>query len=402
MTFDVWVAAATALYVIAAAGLCYTLLALWAVNRYRPGTTASLSDSQPISILQPLCGAEPRLYESMKSLLEQDYPDTQIIWGVRDGNDPAVEIANRLAQEFPHRRTSLIIDARIHGANLKVSNLRNMLPSAEHGILLIADSDVMLPPDMISRLVASLTQPGTGAVTATYTGIADGTLASRLGALFINDWFMPSALVDLALNGPDGCYGPITAIHRHVLEEIGGLEALSDYLAEDNRMGRLVREKGYTLHVETLPVPTMVYEAGMADLLRHELRWARTVRSCRAFDHALQMVTFPLPMVIALAAVAGSPAGWGFLALHVASRQALHVLVRRRIPGSGPFAPWAVPVRECLCFLVWAISLVGNRISWRGHKFHLTSGGCIIPVDSLHRDALAAIDSPLLVGEEAQ
>lgn len=402
MGHDIWMVASAILYGVAVAGMCYSMIALWCVHRYRVAPPLLSAHTPPVSILQPLCGAEPRLYDSMKSLLMQDYPDAQIVWGVRDGTDPAIAVARRLAEEFPDRRTSLVIDARIHGANLKVSNLRNMLPSAERGIILIADSDVLLPPGMVTRMVSALLQPGTGAVTAAYTGLADDTLASGLGALFINDWFMPSALVDLALNGPDGCYGPLTAIHGHVLEEIGGLEALSDYLAEDNRMGRLVREKGYALHVERLPVPTLVHDAGMADLLRHELRWARTVRSCRTIDHALQVVTFPLPLVIALAIVADAPAGWILLALHLTARQALHFLVRRRIPGSGPFTPWTVPVRECLCFLVWAASLAGDRIQWRGHVFRLTPGGCIVPADIGHREALATPERPLLAGEEAQ
>jgi ceramide glucosyltransferase len=212
-------------------------------------------------------------------------------------------------------------------------------------------------------------------------------------------------LVDLALNGVDGCYGPLTAIHRHVLNEIGGLEGLTNYLAEDNRMGRLVREKGYGLHVERMPAPTMVYETGLRDLIRHEVRWARTVRCCRAFDHLLQVVTFPLPLVAALAIMASSAAGWAMLALHLSSRIGHHFLVRRRIPGSGPAMPWAVPLRECLCFLVWAISLRGNYILWRNNQFRLTAGGRIVPVDTLEghdsNGVLGGADIPVLVGDES-
>lgn len=389
MNQGVWSVITTALFGCAAAGLSYTFLALWFVSRFRPTAPHEMSpspiegqDFPPISILQPLCGAEPRLYDTLKSFLVQDYPQTQIVWGVRDGNDPAIAVVKRLQQEFPDARATLVVDARIHGANLKVSNLQNILPSCQHDILILADSDVLAAPDTVSKLVASLHQPGIGVVTTTYTGIAAGSLASHLGAMFINDWFIPSALVDLALNGSDGCYGPLTAIRRHVLQDIGGLETLADYLAEDNRMGRLARDRGWGLYVEPLPTPTVVNETRVIDLITHEVRWARTVRCCRPRDHILQVVTFPLPFLIALAALAPSPISWAILALHVCSRMILHIMVRALIPNTGRVMPLAVPLREALCFLVWAISLWGRTIRWRNTEFRLTKGGRMVSLET--------------------
>lgn len=410
MNQGAWSVITTVLFGCAAAGLSYTFLALWFVRRFRPSAPhpsahpLPLQAFPPVSILQPLCGAEPRLYDTLKSFLAQDYPNAQIVWGVRDGNDPAIAVVKRLQKEFPHARATLVVDARIHGANLKVSNLQNILPSCQHDVLILADSDVLAPPDTVSKLVASLHQPGIGVVTTTYTGIAAGSLASHLGAMFINDWFIPSALVDLALNGSDGCYGPLTAIRRHVLEEIGGFETLSNYLAEDNRMGRLARERGWGLYVEPLPTPTVVNETRLLDLITHEVRWARTVRCCRPRDHILQVVTFPLPFVIALALLAPSPVSWSILALHLWARMALHVMVRTLIPNTGPLKLWAVPLREALCFLVWAISLWGDTIRWRNAEFRLTKGGRMVSLETSHLGEAVQIaqpnEIPAMVGDK--
>jgi ceramide glucosyltransferase len=38
----------------------------------------------PVSVLKPLCGAEPGLYEHLRSFCLQDHQQYQIIFGVRD------------------------------------------------------------------------------------------------------------------------------------------------------------------------------------------------------------------------------------------------------------------------------------------------------------------------------
>src|SRR5260221_12432385 len=99
----------------------YLLLALWCVGRYR--AVAPASDAvPPVSILKPLCGAEPRLYECLRSFCTLDYPAYQIVFGVLDRHDPAIAIVERLIAEFPERDLTLIVDDTVHGLNLKASN----------------------------------------------------------------------------------------------------------------------------------------------------------------------------------------------------------------------------------------------------------------------------------------
>ncbi len=48
----------------------------------------------------------------------------------------------------------LSIDTRQRGSNRKVSNLRNMLPRADHQHLILADSDIVVPRDYLKRVTA--------------------------------------------------------------------------------------------------------------------------------------------------------------------------------------------------------------------------------------------------------
>ena len=362
---------------LALAGIAYLLIALSVVQRSRlraeNGTGPAFCP--PATILKPLCGEEPGLYQCLRSFCLQDYPVYQIVFGIRDSDDKARAVVERLMAEFPHLDLTLVCDARIRGPNLKVSNLVNMMAACRHDIVVISDSDVLVDPRALAAAIAPLAESSVGAVTCLYAGTAMGGLAARLGAAYINDWFLPSALVDHALSGVDGCWGPLTAVRRTALADAGGLEALAGYLADDNRLGRLLRRAGWEVRLCRHVVHTMSSEASLGELISHEMRWGRTVRTCRPSDHLLSLVTFPLPLLIALLAAAPTRWGAGLTILFVALRFVLHFAVRSRLPGPAKSSAWLLPLRELICFAVWAISLVGRRVTWRRRNYLITADG---------------------------
>jgi ceramide glucosyltransferase len=109
-----------------------------------------------------------------------------------------------------------------HGLNRKVSNLVNMWRRVDHEIVVVADSDMRVDPDYLSRVVAALEQPGVGAVTCLYHGSAATGLWARLAALSINAHFLPSVVVGLGLVLAHPCFGATIAFKRKALAEIGG------------------------------------------------------------------------------------------------------------------------------------------------------------------------------------
>ena len=374
---------------ISAAATCYLLLALWCVARYRPGTSGRQSGAAPadtgaplpaVTILKPLCGAEAGLYECLRSFCTIDHPTAQIVFGVRDAGDPAIAVVARLQREFRNRDIALAVDSRIHGANLKVSNLINMLALARHDIVVVSDSDVTIEPDAIRRILAPFADARVGAVTCLYRSAPRGDTASLFGALFIDGWFLSSAVVDATLNPVRYCYGPLSAVRRDALERIGGFEALADQLADDYELGRLVDRAGYRVVLSDCVVETAVAETWRS-LVSHELRWGRTVRICRPWQHVMAVVMWALPL--AALTLAGPP--WLALpgcALPLGLRLALHRLTRRRFGVLYAAPIWLVPLRELMCFAVWAASLSGRDVTWRGRAFRVEPGGVLVPTQA--------------------
>src|ERR1700722_10855918 len=209
---------------VAGAGLAagYAVVALAAVVVWKLRRQDGPSpQSHPVTILKPLCGAEPGLYENLRSFCEQHYPEFQIVFGVRDPRDPALGVVKRLQAEFPALRIDVVADPRQHGSNRKVSNLINMMAAARHDTLLMADSDAQVAPDYLVAVTAPLLDPRVGLVTCSYQGIPTPQIWSRLGAMYINEWYMPSVLL-ARLFGHDGfASGQTLCIRRDTLQAIG-------------------------------------------------------------------------------------------------------------------------------------------------------------------------------------
>jgi ceramide glucosyltransferase len=178
-----------------AAGCLYLLYAGWVTRRFAARALRRTGQLLPASILKPLCGEDPDLYENLASFCRQDYPAFQLVFGVQDPADPAIAVVRRLMAEFPGRDLALVVERGHDGGNLKVANLQNMLPAARHELIVIADSDMRVAPDYLAAVTAPLLDPATGLVTCLYRGVPAAGRWSRLGASHINHGFLPQALV---------------------------------------------------------------------------------------------------------------------------------------------------------------------------------------------------------------
>src|SRR5579863_7697315 len=154
--------------------LYYLLCLRSAIIFLRQRKTGEVSRTQalpPVSILKPLKGIDPEIYESFRSHCQQDYPEYEIIFGVSDPDDAAIESVKALKREFPDRRIQLVVSPVILGANVKVSNLAQMMAEARHDYLIVNDSDIRVQPDYLRRVIAPLADPNVGMVTCLYRGV---------------------------------------------------------------------------------------------------------------------------------------------------------------------------------------------------------------------------------------
>jgi ceramide glucosyltransferase len=368
------------LMVLTVFGAVQAVAGLLAVRAFSSRPPCRAVARPPVTILKPVCGDEPLLEEAIASFCSQHYPAFQLVIGAQDPNDPALVTARRLQARFPACDIAIIADTTRHGSNRKISNLINMLPAARHDLIVIADSDMHVRPDYLTRVIGALSQPGIGLVTTLCAGepAAHG-LAAQLGALHISHIFLPGALLAVALGRRD-CLGGTMALRRDTLKRVGGLSALVAHLADDNVLGTLVQRLGLAIHLaDTLPVVT-VQETSLRALWLHELRWARTIAALAPVAFVASALQFPLfwgllGVIISGGAVQPSLyflAAWAMRAAVVLGvDRALRDIRARPAP---PGKPWLLPVRDLLSVAELVASFGNDAVVWRGHTMKADGG----------------------------
>ena len=332
---------------------------------------------EPVSVLKPLHGIEPELHENLRSVVDQDYPAVQIVFGVRSATDAAIPVARAVMAERPGADTALVIDPAGRGSNLKVANLENMLPSARHDILVLADADMRVERHYLATVAAPLSDPAVGLVTCLYKGRSAGGLWSQLGAMQINYGFLPSALAGAAMRVGNGCFGATIALKRRTLERIGGFVPLRDELADDHRIGDAVRAHGGKVVLAPYLVENVVAEPSFGALWRHELRWARTARAMVPIGFAGSVIIHPVPVAALLALFDGlDPWACGLFLLTLAMRWGAAAALAG-ILGLPTRRLWALPLRDVLSFAVFVGSFCGRSVSWRDQFFRVDTTGRI-------------------------
>jgi ceramide glucosyltransferase len=393
-----WIAAG-----LSVVALTQTLAGALLVRRFgdraaaaRKAGSGPVANLDPVTVLKPLHGDEPLLEEALASICRQDYPAWQVVFGVQDPADTALPVVLRLQARFQDCDIAVVVDPTGHGANRKVANLINMLPAAKHDVLVIADSDVHVARDWLRRLAATLEAQGVGLVTTVYTGLVPrGPLpptpyhkgrgsagntppplvgggwgegaVGELGAIQINHYFLPGALMARALGRQD-CLGATMVLRRDTLERIGGFPALVDHLADDNVLGRLVQMLGLRVALaDTIPATT-VSEATLRQLWRHELRWARTIRALVPAQFAASVLQYPLVWAaLAILLAAGAPWSIAWFAAAWGLRSLTAIGTDRALGLANRTPVWLLPLRELMSVAVMVVSYAGRQVEWRGH-----------------------------------
>ena len=369
MTLDLAVA------ILLAPTWAYVIAAVLAVRRFVRRPVPAAADQPPTSVLKPLHGDEPGLYENLRSFAEQDYPTAQIILGVSDPADTALPVARGLACDLVDRDIALVVDGRVNGSNRKVANLENMLDRARHQIVAVADSDMRVDRHYLAVVTAPLQDPKTGVVTCLYRGVPTGGRWSDFGAMHINFGFLPSAMVAECLGLGGGCFGATIALRRETLERIGGFTRLRDELADDHRIGAEIRALGLSVVLSRYIVEARVFEPSFASLWQHELRWARTIRAVAPVGFAGSILAQPIAIASLGAAVTGfSLTSCVFLVISCALRWITARAVARELGLSAP-QPWLLLARDALSFAVFVASFFGRTVFWRDQLFHIEASG---------------------------
>ena len=360
--------------VVCAIAAGYQLFAIaaciWHLIRKRPVAGACPA----ISILKPVRGADPGFYEAIRSHAVQDYPQFEILFGIREADDSARVDIERLIREFPAVPIRLVICPR-DAPNGKVGVLMDLAKYARYPILIVNDSDITVPAGYLQQVVAPLADPGTGLVTCLYR-VEARDWPSRFEALGIATEFAPSTLVAPLVGVSEFGLGSTLAFRKVDLDRIGGFAAIADYLADDYQLGKKLHSLGLQNCISEVVVTTRLSGGMWGSAWRHQLRWARTIRLSRGAGYAGLPITFATLWVL----VAAAYGLWGVALTLLLIRLTMAIVGGWFVLRDANVLKYcyAIPVRDLWGVCVWAVGLFGNEVEWRGLRLRLDREGRIV------------------------
>lgn len=320
-----------------------------------------------ISILRPVCGVDPYAQECLESTFRLDYPDYEVVFCAASEDDPAVRPVRTLIACNRQVGARLLIGQERLSGNPKLNNLIKGWDAARHRWIVMADSNVLMPPDYLQRLLARRRE-NTGAVCSMPIGSRPGNFWAELECAFLNTLQARFQYVAESL-GQGFAQGKTMLFCRDLIENAGGIRRLAAETAEDAAMTKIVRAAGLHVHLVAGPFEQPLGRRRARDVWARQLRWARLRRVSFVWlfvPEALVGSVFPAVAfavaardygVNALAAVVLLLAIW-FGAEMALARCAGWRLSARLLP--------ALLLRDLLWPALWVGAWLGDSFVWRG------------------------------------
>jgi ceramide glucosyltransferase len=359
-------------------GIVYTGLAGVLMGRFFARAVSEPTSFPPVTIVKPLHGNEWALLANLTSFCCQDYPGkVQFLFGVHDSDDPALLAVEALRRLHPEADITVVADARLYGPNRKISNILNMLPQAQHAVLVFADSDVSVGPHYLRNVIGELQRPGVGLVTCVYRGSPDPGFWPRLSANTTNYQFLPGVVTGLALGLARPCFGQTIAMRRDTFEKIGGFMPFVMHLAEDHAIGEAVRMIGEKVVIPPITISHACGESSAMQLISHELRWSRTIRSIDPLGHVGSALMHPLAIaLIAVISSDGALWAWSIALVAMTARITLKFLSDRALQQAHRDL-LLLPLWDMVSFGIFLASFWSSRVIWRGFSFNVDGDGLL-------------------------
>jgi ceramide glucosyltransferase len=328
-----------------------------------------------VSIVRPVCGIENHIEETLASAFRLAYPHYEVLLCVASSRDPVIPLVQRLIaahQDVPARL--LIGDERVSD-NPKLNNVVKGWRAAAHDWIILADSNVLMPPDYIDRLLAAW-RPDTGLVAAPPIGSQPDGFWGELECGFLNTYQARWQYSADAL-GFGFAQGKTMLWRRADIDRAGGLRALGREAAEDAAATKLVRAAGLRVRLADQPFPQPLGARRFAEVWRRQVRWARLRRASFPVCYAPELVSSAsLPLIaaaIAAFAVGLSPlvgalllaSLWYGLEALLAGRMNWHLTV---------WSPLAWLVRDLMLPALWLMGWFGSGFVWRGNAMRAAAG----------------------------
>ena len=324
----------------------------------------------PVSLVRPVCGLETFSEETLTRGFQLAYPQYETIFCVASAQDPVLPLVHRLIAAHPQVPARIVVGEERISDNPKLNNCVRGWEAARHDWVVLADSNVLMPPDYLQQMQAAW-RPDTGLVCSTPVGARPGGFWAVVECAFLNTlqarWQYTGEAIGLGF-----AQGKSMLWHRPFLEAHGGIRALAAEIAEDAAATKLVRAAGRHVHLVPAPFEQPLGHRGLREVWSRQLRWAR-----------LRRVTFPLffapeiasgilvPFVLAACLAGTGTAALGLAVLAVLSYGAEYGLARRAGWYRSPVLLLAFLVRDALIPFLWVRAWMRNAVVWRGNAMDI-------------------------------
>ncbi len=373
----------------------YLVLTLIATARYlrlaraaqAAASATPASSLPPVTIFKPVHGMEEQLAANLESFFQQDYPDYEVIFGVRAMENPAARIAEEVRTRYPHISSRIIVSGPPAWPNAKVFSLDKMIAGSSRKYFIISDSDVRVAPNFLRNTIPPLLDPQVGLVTCMYRGIPAKDFWSWLEALGLSVEMSSGVMVADMMEGMRFALGPAMAVRRDAIDAIGGIAAVADYYSDDFELGNRIWAKDYKVVLSHHIVFNVLTSRSPLRTLGDQLRWMKSTRYSRPAGHAGTGLTYAMPFGL-LGLIAAWLLGHPVLGIELFALACVNRIIQSAIVGwcvaRDPRAIglcWLYPLRDFLGFVAWAISYTSRDFYWRGEMYRFGKGGRIAPLE---------------------
>ena len=326
-----------------------------------------------VSILKPLKGIDAGLEDNLRSFFRQEYPAYELILGSPDPRDPALDVARRVAAEFPAVAAKVVIGAESLCPNPKMNLLAGLARHANHDVFLISDSNITADPGYLGDLVAHLHREGVGLVSSPFRGAGGRGLGGALESLQLNTFVMGGVSSAYLFMNMPCVVGKSMLFRKQDLESIGGFAFLGAHLAEDQVCGEEMASKGRGVVVSGRLIDNVLGRRTVAQFLDRHLRWCRIRRRISLAGYVAEFFVNPVALAgIAWAVVPTAAMGAIAGSIFVAAC-AVAISAERRIGIRRPLFHYPVLelLRGILTAAVWFVPFFSSTVSWRGDRLRV-------------------------------
>ena len=324
--------------------------------------------AEPVSLIRPVCGVDNYAEETLRSSFALDYPAYELLFCAARADDPVIPLLQRLMAAHPAVPSRILLGDDEISANPKLNNCVKGWRAARHAWVVMADSNVLMPPDYLQRLIARYGSD-TGLVCSTPIGSRPNGFWAEVECGFLNTlqarWQYAAEAIGFGF-----AQGKSMLWRKATLNLWGGIEALAAEIAEDAAATKLVRKAGLRVRLVDSPFEQPLGRRTLREIWARQVRWARLRRVTFLPFFLLEILTGCLLPALAAATAA---AAWGYhpvLAAAVVAAIFMACEVHLALTAGWRCALASIPawlLRDLMLPVLFASALLANDFVWRGN-----------------------------------